>query len=112
MAQNAIAVQYDIITVPVHFGSKNLDIPLAPQPEHPQESRDKGVLDDFFPQAGLSMKRGVRRCFGQFTSGLGRNDAAFESILSLRYALGHIDVLHAQQLNQTIIVRFRGSDHE
>jgi len=49
MAQNAIAVQYEIITVPVHFGSKNLDIPLAPQQEHPQESRDKGVLDDFFP---------------------------------------------------------------
>jgi hypothetical protein len=32
-------------------------------------------------------------------------------ILLLRYALGHIDVLHAQQLNQTIIV-YRGSDHE
>jgi hypothetical protein len=31
------------------------------------------------------------------------------SILSLRYALGQIDALHAQQLNQTIIVRFRGA---
>jgi hypothetical protein len=30
------------------------------------------------------------------------------SILLLRFALGHIDVLHAQQLNQTIIV-YRGS---
>jgi hypothetical protein len=28
-------------------------------------------------------------------------------ILLLRYALGHIDVLHAQQLNQAIIV-YRG----
>jgi hypothetical protein len=37
---------------------------------------------------------------------------AARAILSLRYASGHIDVLHAQQLNQTIIVRFRGSDHE
>jgi len=26
-------------------------------------------------------------------------------MLSLRYALGHIDVLYAQPLNQTIIVR-------
>jgi hypothetical protein len=34
------------------------------------------------------------------------------SVLSLKYASGYIDVLHAQQLNQTIIVRFRGSDHE
>ena len=30
-------------------------------------------------------------------------------ILSLRYALGHIDVSHAQQSNHTIIVRFRGT---
>ena len=34
------------------------------------------------------------------------------SILSLGSASGHIDVLHAQQSDQTIIVRFRGSDHE
>ena len=33
-------------------------------------------------------------------------------MLSLRYAIGYIDVLHAQQLIQTIFVRFRGSDHE
>jgi hypothetical protein len=47
VAQNAIAVKNDIISIPVHFGSKDLDIPPAAQPEHPQEIGDKGMFDDF-----------------------------------------------------------------